>query len=123
VSAWLRLSTSRTLQLEAIIAQDDSMAMGARKAFQEISDMEQRDRWLSLPFTGCDGMPKTGQAWVRNGLLAGTVIVPANAGLALEMLAKAIQGGTMPPERTFTEARSYPSIEEMAAAQRSRRPV
>jgi len=123
VSAWLRLSTSRTLQLEAIIAQDDSMAMGARKAFQEISDMEQRDRWLSLPFTGCDGMPKTGQAWVRNGLLAGTVIVPANAGLALEMLAKAIQGGTMPPERTFTEVRSYPPIEEMAAAQRSRRPV
>jgi ABC-type sugar transport system substrate-binding protein len=123
VSAWLRLSTSRTLQLEAIIAQDDSMAMGARKAFQDISDMGQRDRWLSLPFTGCDGMPKTGQAWVRNGLLAGTVIVPANAGLALEMLNKAIQGRIMPPERTFTEVRSYPTIEEMAAAQRSRRPV
>ena len=123
VSAWLRLSTSRSLQLEAIVAQDDSMAMGARKAFQEISDLEQRNRWLSLPFTGCDGMPKTGQAWVRNGLLAGTVIVPANAGLALEMLTKAIQGGTMPPERTFTEVRSYPAIEEMAAAQHSRRPV
>jgi ABC-type sugar transport system substrate-binding protein len=123
VSAWLRLSTSRTLQLQAIIAQDDSMAMGARKAFQEISDMEQRDRWLSLPFAGCDGMPKTGQAWVRSGLLAGTVIVPANAGLALEMLTRAIQGGTLPPERTFTEVRSYPTIEEMAAAHRNRRSV
>jgi ribose transport system substrate-binding protein len=99
------------------------MAMGARKAFQDVSDVGQRDRWLSLPFTGCDGMPKTGQAWVRNGVLAGTVIVPANAGLALEMLTKAIQGGTMPPERTFTEVRSYPTIEEMAAAQRNRRPV
>jgi len=123
VSAWLRLSTSRTLQLEAIVAQDDSMAMGARKAFQEVSNLEQRDRWLSLPFTGCDGMPKTGQAWVRNGLLAGTVIVPANAGLALEMLAKAMQSGAMPPERTFTEVRSYPTIEEMAAVQRNRRPT
>jgi ABC-type sugar transport system substrate-binding protein len=121
VSAWLRLSTSRTLQLEAIVAQDDSMAMGARKAFQEISNLEQRDRWLSLPFTGCDGMPKTGQAWVRNGLLAATVIVPANAGLALEMLTKAMQSGAMPPERTFTEVRSYPTIEEMAAVQRNRR--
>jgi hypothetical protein len=68
-------------------------------------------------------MPKTGQAWVRNGLLAGTVIVPANAGLALEMLAKAMQGGAMPPERTFTEVRSYPTIEEMAAVQRNRRPT
>lgn len=123
VSAWLRLSTSRTLQLEAIVAQDDSMAMGARRAFQEIPNLEQRDRWLSLPFTGCDGMPKTGQAWVRNGLLAGTVIVPPNAGLALEMLAKAMQSGIMPPERTFTEVRSYPTIEEMAAAQRTRHPA
>lgn len=123
VSAWLRLSTSRTLQLEAIVAQDDSMAMGARRAFQEIANLEQRDRWLSLPFTGCDGMPKTGQAWVRNGLLAGTVIVPPNAGLALEMLVKAMQNGIMPPERTFTEVRSYPTIEEMAAAQRTRPPA
>ncbi len=123
VSAWLRLSTSRSLQLEAIVAQDDSMAMGARKAFQEVPNLEQRDRWLSLPFTGCDGMPKTGQAWVRNGLLAATVIVPANAGLALEMLTKAMQSGTMPPERTFTDVRSYPTIQEMAAAQRNRRPM
>ncbi len=122
VSAWLRLSTSRTSQLEAIIAQDDSMAMGARKAFQEITDLEQRDRWLSLPFTGCDGVPKTGQAWVRNGLLAATVVVPANAGVALEMLAKAIHNGVMPPERTFTDVRSYPTIEDMAA-QRNKRLV
>ncbi len=123
VSAWLRLSTSRTSQLDAIIAQDDSMAMGARKAFQEITNLEQRDRWLSLPFTGCDGMPKTGQAWVRSGLLAATVVVPANAGLALEMLAKAMNHGVLPPERTFTDVRSYPAIEEMAAAQRNKRPV
>jgi ribose transport system substrate-binding protein len=122
VSAWLKLSTSRALQLEAIVAQDDSMAMGARKAFQEITDLEQRDRWLSLPFTGCDGMPKTGQAWVRSSLLAGTVIVPANAGLALEMLAKAIHNGVMPPERTFTDVRSYPPIEDLATARRNKRP-
>jgi ABC-type sugar transport system substrate-binding protein len=123
VSAWLRLSTSRALQMDGIIAQDDSMAMGARKAFQEITDVQQRDRWLSLPFTGCDGMPKTGQVWVRNGLLAATVIVPANAGLALEMLVKSLQMGTTPPERTFTDVRSYPAIDDLAAAQRSKRPL
>jgi ribose transport system substrate-binding protein len=123
VSAWLRLSTSRALQMDAISAQDDSMAMGARKAFQEITDMEQRDRWLSLPFTGCDGMPKTGQAWVRSGLLAGTVVVPANAGLALEMLAKTIHAGVMPPERTFTDVRSYPAIEDLTAGHRNKRPI
>jgi len=118
VSAWLRLSTSRNLQMDAIIAQDDSMAMGARKAFQEIADMEQRDRWLALPFTGCDGMPKTGQAWVRNGMLAATVIVPANAGTAVDMLAHALQTGVMPPERTFMDVRSFPSIEDLARRSR-----
>jgi ABC-type sugar transport system substrate-binding protein len=113
VSAWLRLSTSRGLHLDAIVAQDDSMAMGARKAFQEITNLEQRDRWLGLPFTGCDGMPKTGQAWVRNGLLTATIVIPANAGLALEMLAKALRSGVMPAERTTTEVRSYPTIEDL----------
>src|SRR5437762_9535616 len=108
MGAWLRLSTSRTSQLDAIVAQDDSMAIGARKAVQEAVDLEHRERWLSVPFTGCDGMPRTGQAWVRSGLLAATVIVPANAGLAIEMLTKTIQSGVMPPERTFTDVRSYP---------------
>jgi ribose transport system substrate-binding protein len=115
VSAWLRLSTSRTVQLDAIVAQDDSMAMGARKAIEEIADLKLRERWLEVPFTGCDGMPKTGQAWVRSGLLAGTVIVPANAGTAIEMLARSLQTGIAPPERTFVEVRSYPSLEELGA--------
>src|SRR5882724_6932813 len=35
VSSWLRLSTSRDNQIAAVCAQDDSMAMGARKAFEE----------------------------------------------------------------------------------------
>lgn len=122
VSAWLRLSTSRELMMEAVIAQDDSMAMGARKALQEITDLRQRDRWLSLPFTGCDGMPKTGQSWVRSGVLAATVVVPPNAGLALEMLAKTMRGGALPPERTFTDVRSYPSLDELATPLRKRQP-
>jgi ABC-type sugar transport system substrate-binding protein len=116
VSAWLRLSTSRELRIDAIIAQDDSMAMGAKKAFQEILDNEQRKRWLAAPFAGCDGLPKTGQAWVRNGQLAATVVVPPNTGLAIEMLAKAAQSGTLPPERTYTETRSFPSLEDLLAS-------
>ena len=113
VSAWLRLSTSRGSHLDAIVAQDDSMAMGARKAFEEIPDLQVRARWLDIPFTGCDGMPKTGQAWVRDGRLAATVIVPANAGKAVEMLMKNFTGAA-PPERTFVEVRSFPSLDELS---------
>lgn len=123
VGAWLRLSTSRSQQMDAIVAQDDSMAKGAWKAFHEITDSEQRDRWLSLPFTGCDGMPETGQKWVRNGSLAATVVVPANTGLALDLLSKSIQSGVMPLERTFTEVRSFPSVRELAGYRARKRPV
>lgn len=113
VSAWLRLSTSRESQVRAIVAQDDSMAMGAKKAFQEIADADLRKRWLAIPFTGCDGLPKTGQAWVRSGQLAATVVVPPNTGLAIEMLARSAQSGALPAEKTYTETRSFPTIDEL----------
>src|SRR5207248_11753919 len=62
-----------------------------------------RQHWLSLPFIGCDGLPKTGQAWVKRGLLTATIFAPPNAGQALEMLVKAFQTGSVPPEQTRSE--------------------
>jgi ABC-type sugar transport system substrate-binding protein len=114
VSSWLTLSTARQAQIDAIICQNDVMAAGARKAFQEISNSTEREHWLSLPYTGCDGVPETGQSWVRNGLLTATVVIPPIAGQALEMLVRAIQTGVMPPERTFTVPHSYPELEKLA---------
>jgi ribose transport system substrate-binding protein len=114
LSSWLRLSTSHQTPVDLIAAQDDSMAMGARKAFQELPDNAARDRWLSLPFTGCDGMPKTGQAWVKKGLLAATVVVPPNAGKAVEMLSQALQSGSVPAERTLNEPLSFPTLDQLA---------
>jgi len=117
VSSWLRLSTSHQTRIDVVAAQDDSMAVGAKKAFQELPNGADRDRWLSLPFIGCDGLPKTGQAWVRSGLLAATIFVPPNTGLALDMLATALRSGSLPPERTFTRAQSVPDFEALGAAQ------
>lgn len=116
VSSWLRLSTSQRAPISLVGAQDDSMAVGARKAFQEQAAGADRERWLRLPFTGCDGLPNTGQAWVRSGLLAATVVVPPNAGLAVEMLSKAIQTGVIPPPQTLTKPSSFPPIEAIGSA-------
>src|SRR2546429_1962866 len=87
------------------------MAVGARKAFEELANESERERWLKLPFTGCDGLPKTGQAWVHSKLLTATIIVPPNAGQAMEMLVHALRGGPMPRERSLTVPNSYPPIE------------
>ncbi len=115
VSSWLRLSTSQEARIDVIAAQDDSMAMGARKAFQDHTTGAARDRWLSLPFIGCDGVPKTGQAWVQNGQLTATVVIPAITGKAIEMLVNTLRGGLVAPERSLTVPTSYPTLEQLAA--------
>jgi ribose transport system substrate-binding protein len=114
VSSWLRLRTSQESSIDLVGAQDDSMAAGARKAFTDLAEGE-RERWLKIPFTGCDGLPKTGQSWVRSGILAATIYIQPNADLALEMLTDAIAKGSKPPERRLIVPESVPSIAELAA--------
>jgi ribose transport system substrate-binding protein len=113
VRSWLKLATSQSALINLVGAQDDSMAMGARKAFQEITNEAERSRWLSLPFTGCDGQPTAGQVWVREKWLAATIYIPPLTGQAMEILAKAIQDGTQPPEHSLTTSFSIPPLESL----------
>jgi ribose transport system substrate-binding protein len=113
VRSWLKLTTSHKTVVDAVIAQNDVMAMGARKAFQELPSEVERERWLQLPFTGVDGVPKTGQAWVRSGLLTATIITPPNAGQAIELLVDAYQNSKMPPERIHIDPVSSPALETL----------
>jgi ribose transport system substrate-binding protein len=115
VSSWLRLSTSLQTRIDLVAAQDDSMALGARKAFEELPAGPARERWLSLPFLGCDGLPNSGQAWVRKGLLTATIYIPANAGKAVDMLVLALRSGSMPAEQTLTVPVSVPAVESLSA--------
>jgi ribose transport system substrate-binding protein len=110
VRSWLKLTTSKKANIDLIAAQDDSMAVGARKAFQELPSEIEKERWLDLPYLGCDGLPNTGQAWVRSGLLTATIYIPANTGQAIEVLVDALQNGKMPPERAITTAVSVPPL-------------
>jgi ribose transport system substrate-binding protein len=112
MSSWLRLRTSQESHVDLVGAQDDSMAMGARKAFSEIAEGE-RARWMKIPITGCDGMPKTGQTWVKNGTLAATVFIRPNTDLAIEMLVEAFKGSALPDNRV-TQPESVPPLPELA---------
>ncbi len=117
VSSWLRLTTSQKARMDLIGCQNDVMAMGARKAFQEGLSEQEKERWLHLPYTGCDGVAKTGQAWVRGGQLTATIIVPANTGQAIDMMVQGLKTGKQPKERTFIAPVSFPSIESLASSQ------
>jgi ribose transport system substrate-binding protein len=117
VSSWLRLRTSQETFIDLVGAQDDSMAVGARKAFAEIAGGE-RERWLKIPFTGCDGLPKTGQAWVRSGVRAATIFIRPNTDLALEMLTEAIRTGSQPEQSRLLAPESVPAMAELTRAAR-----
>jgi ribose transport system substrate-binding protein len=112
--SWLSLGSSRQLEIRAVICQNDAMAMGARKAFVGLTEKD-REQWLNIPFTGCDGVTKTGQDWVRRGLLKATIITAPAAGIALEILAKAVTAGSMPPDRTLIPPKSFPAVDELVA--------
>ncbi len=114
ISSWLRLNLARKGGIDLIGAQNDAMAMGARKALEDITKLEEREQWLRLPYTGVDGLPKTGQTWVRTGKLKATVLVPPNAGQAISMIADAIKAGSGVPERSYTVPSSFPALEKLA---------
>jgi ribose transport system substrate-binding protein len=115
-NAWLRLATSQHTRIDLVAAQNDAMAAGAKKAFQQFArEAQGRERWLSVPFVGCDGVAKTGQAWVRSGLLTATVVLPALTGTALEMLRPGLQSGNAQAEMTYAAPRSFTAMENLAS--------
>ncbi len=62
---------------------------------------------------GCDGVPSTGQAWVRAGDLVAKGNTPPSAGLAIALMTRALQTQTPLPEHTFTSAEPFPAIESL----------
>jgi ABC-type sugar transport system substrate-binding protein len=111
ISSWLRMSTSHEVPIQALVSQNDVMAIGARNAIKEQATGAERERWMAMPFLGCDGLPDTGQAWVRSGSLTATVYVPPTAGDAVSVMTRALQTAAMPPERTITISKSFPALE------------
>jgi ribose transport system substrate-binding protein len=109
----IRLGLRATKVPDLVGSQNDEMAIGARRAVEALPPGPQRDQWLSIPYTGIDGVPATGQAWVQQHLLAATVVTPPLAGLAIELLAKATLSGQPMPEHTLVQPTSYPPIDQL----------
>jgi ABC-type sugar transport system substrate-binding protein len=114
ISSWMRLNLANKSGIDLVGAQNDEMAIGARRAFEDVINADEREHWLRIPYTGVDGLPKSGQTWVRTGSLKATVIVPANAGQAISMIVEAIKSGSVVPERSYTVPNSFPPLAKLA---------
>lgn len=116
IESWLTLTSGKKVTMDVVAAQNDAMAVGARKALLGVAHPGEREMWQSLPYTGVDGVPSTGQTWVRAGTLRATVVTPATAGEAIVMMAQSIAKGTVVPERSFISPTSYPPLEKISAS-------
>lgn len=107
---WLRFFGTTSKLPKVICCQNDSMAVGARRALR--SAMPEAS---AVAITGCDGLPKGGQALVREGELAATVVTPSPAGPAAKLIIDFWEKQT-PPAATVTLApKSMPSIADLSA--------
>jgi ABC-type sugar transport system substrate-binding protein len=101
-------SANPDARVDAVCAQNDEMALGARDALQA-----RRPGWTG-PFTGCDGLPAAGQRWVREGLLAATVVKPPTAGAGVDLVAASLSGQPV-ATHVVLPARSAPELEALGA--------
>jgi len=116
VTSWLKLTAVNKIRVDLVAAQNDLMALAARKVFQGISDLSERERWMAIPFIGVDGLPKTGQAWVRDGLMTATIIMPPCAGHAVTLMMDALTKQKPVPEKSWLPPQSFPPLDQLEPA-------
>jgi len=113
VSSWLKLTAANKLRVDLVSAQNDLMALAARKVLEGVSDLTERERWMSCPFTGSDGLEKTGQTWVRDGLLTATVVMPVSAPHALKLMLDFLVKPGQVPEQNWLTPESFPPLNQL----------
>jgi len=123
IESWLSLSTSRNLNVGLIACQNDDMALGAHRAFEELADLQARDNWMRLPIIGCDGVTKAGRAWVGQGWLTATVVTPPLTGTAMQLLANSLRAGSQPPAHTVAAPVSFPELKDLSKPRASAAPA
>ena len=108
VTSWLGLAGKSAVRPALIVAQNDEMAVGAVRAIQAA-----RPEWGAVPAIGVDGLASGGQRWVREGILAATIVCATPTGAAVELVASALAGKQVPPV-TVVPVRPYPPPEQLA---------
>ena len=109
VGSWLRLKTAESFRPDVVASQNDSMAVGARKAL-----VKQHPDWSGIPLIGCDGLPQGGQKLVGQGQLAATIVTQSNTGSALGLLQRWLGDKKELPREMLIAPTSFPDVEKLA---------
>jgi ABC-type sugar transport system substrate-binding protein len=112
---WMREHASVDASTLLVGAQNDAMAMGARRALEEIGKQREGFSWSAIRVCGCDGSPRYGKRLVSEGKLTSTVVVPPVAGRAVDEIASMLEARARPPVQVFLSPTSFPDLEMLAA--------
>jgi ABC-type sugar transport system substrate-binding protein len=111
---WLALAGRTKAGRCAIVAQNDSMAYGARLALREANP--RTADLAKVPVLGCNGTPEFGHRLVVDQTLTATVIVPSPGRWAVDALAVVLAGGSRPPADLSVAVSSFPELSALASA-------
>jgi len=112
---WFRLGARRDEPIQAVVCQNDEMAVGARRALRERAAEAGTDVRKNIPVLGCDGLAREGQRLVSEGVLSSTVIMPTTTGRALDLLAAFWDHGSRADVLLLAPA-SYPAVDAIQSA-------
>jgi len=91
MTMYLDRSSGQRFMPALVCAQNDEMALGARRVA-----VARHPDWARLPYLGCDGIPGGGQWYVKEGLLRATVVKPITTGVAVVQAVRGMLGGARP---------------------------
>jgi ABC-type sugar transport system substrate-binding protein len=112
VSSWLRLSTVHAADIDVVSSQNTDFILAARRAFQVCTHGAEQEKWLSCRFTGA-GVLSQVKPLLSQGTLTAAAVTSVTMDRAIEMMLRAAETGSQPPEHTFVEASSLPSLDEL----------
>jgi ABC-type sugar transport system substrate-binding protein len=105
---WLGVAMRSRRRLDLVVCHNDSLALGARKALDSAADEIGQPGLRDVPVVGCDGAPELGQAQVRRGTLAATVVLPRLGKAAVEAIARFVRTGRRPAAASLLRGTPYP---------------
>jgi ABC-type sugar transport system substrate-binding protein len=108
VAKWLAGVSGRGGWPALVGCQNDEMASGAAEALAEAARLYDVPALATLPVTGIDGLPGQGQEWVAEKRLAATIVLPTTADVAVDAVARAWAGGSV-PLKTVVPVTPYPA--------------
>ncbi len=114
LAEWFKVGAERSRTIDLIVCQNDAMAAGVHRALTKHAKSLGRPELANIPLLGCDGLEEEGQAMVRDGTLAATVVLPATTPIALDILQQYWSSGAR-ADTTQLDIESFPPLQNIRA--------